>query len=144
MAAKHLLEHGDGAQAWGGLQHGNDLGPPDQEQRIGPPTATWGLPLRGQTGIGIEARAGGGADPRPGGGNLAGVGPALVHVQSRLLVGDVRAGHEAIPWGENRHSGTNLTPSQAGPPERGTDLAAADLRQGYAPPPVSPGNHHPD
>jgi hypothetical protein len=67
----------------------------------------------------------------------------VVHVQSRLLVGDVRAGHEAIPWRRDRHSGTNLTPPQEGP-GTGTDLAGADLQQGYAPQPVSPGNHHPD
>ena len=66
----------------------------------------------------------------------------MVHVQSRLLVGDVRAGHEAIPREENRHSGTNFAPPQEGP--GGTDLAGANLRPGYAPPPVSPGNHHPD
>jgi hypothetical protein len=39
------------------------------------------------------------------------VGPK---VQSRLLVGDMRAGLEAILRKENCHSGTNLTPPQAG------------------------------
>ncbi len=29
MTPQHLLEHGDGAQARGGLQHGDDLGLPD-------------------------------------------------------------------------------------------------------------------
>ena len=39
------------------------------------------------------------------------VGPK---VQSLLLVGDMRAGLEAMPREENRHSGTNVTPPQAG------------------------------
>lgn len=43
------------------------------------------------------------------------VGPK---VQFRLLVGDMLAGLEAIPREENRHSGTNLTPPQAGRQEK--------------------------
>ena len=97
MAAEHLLEHGDRAQARGGLQHGNDLGIPDCRQRVWPSSAARGLEPRGQPGVGVEPGAGAGADACPGSGKLAGVGPAVVHVQSRLLVGDVRAGHEAIP-----------------------------------------------
>ena len=115
MTAEHLVEHGNGPQAGGGPQHGDDLGVPDPRQRVQAASDAGDLALGGQTGIGIKPGAGAGADARPGRGELAGVGLTMVHVQSRLLVGDVRAGHEAVPRGENRHSGTNLTPPQAGP-----------------------------
>ena len=143
MAAEHLLEHGDGAQARGGSSMGTISASQIAASGSGRRRARGGLALGGQPGIGIEPGAGAGADACPGGGDLAGVGPAMVHVQSRLLVGDVRAGHEAIPWRRTATPGTNLTPPQAGP-RTGADLAGADLRQGYAQPPVSPGNHHPD
>ena len=71
----------------------------------------------------------------------------IVKERKRIYVldfqGDVRAGHEAIPWRGDRHPGINLTPPQAGP-RTGTDRAGPDLSQGCAPPQVSPDNHHPD
>ena len=143
MAAKHFLEHSDGAQARCGLQQRDDLGVPDSKEWVGPPPGAWSLPLGGQTGIGVKASAGGGADARPGRGDLAGVGPTMVHVQSRLLVGDVRAGQRRSPRERT------ATPAQTSrhrrlAPRKETDLAGPDLKQGYTPSPVSPGNHHPD
>ena len=107
VAAKHLLEHGHGAQARRGLQQRDDLGVPHGRQRIRPTSATGCLALRRKPRIGIEPGASTGTDACLGCGELACVGPAMVHVQSRLLVGDVRAGHEAIPREENR-----ITPAQ--------------------------------
>ena len=116
VAAEHLLEQGDRAKPGSGLQHGHDLGVPDRREGIGAAPAARRLALGGKPGVGVEPGAGAGADARTRRGELPGLGLAVVHVQSRLLVGDVRAGHEAIPWGRKpRHSGTNLTPPQAGP-----------------------------
>jgi len=80
-----------------GVQHGNDLGVPQRSQGVRTASAAGGLVLGGQPGISVEPGACAGADARPGCGKQPGVGPTMVHVQSRLLVGDVRAGHEAIP-----------------------------------------------
>jgi hypothetical protein len=84
-------------------------------QRVRTASAARRSPLRGRPGIGIEPGARAGADARSGGGELPGLGPTVVHIQSRLLVGDVRAGHEATPRRGNRHFGTNLTQPQTDP-----------------------------
>ena len=107
VTAEHLVEHGDRAQAGGGLQHGNDLGVPDCRKRIGASPAAWRLALGGQPGIGIQPGAGAGTDTGTCCGELPGLGLAMMHVQSRLLVGDVGAGYEAIPW-----EGHRRTPAQ--------------------------------
>ena len=102
MAAQHLLEHGDGPQAGRRLQHRHDLGVPDRRQRIGPPAAARRSAAAREAGDRHRAGAGAGAETRAGGGESAGCGSYEVHVKSRLLVGDVRAGHEAIPRKGNR------------------------------------------
>ena len=81
--------------------------------------------VEGAAGVGIEPGAGAGADTGPGCGELASVGLAMVHVQSRLLIGAVGAGHEVIPW-----EGHRRTPARTSRNRRQASLASTDLRQG--------------
>jgi len=141
MAAKHLLEHGDGPQAGHGYQHRDDLRLPDRGQRVGTAAAANCLSLRGQLWIGIEPCAGAGADTGSRCGELARLGPTKVQVESRLLVGDVRAGHGQSSGREPLQSGTtSRRHRQASKRPTLPGMSYDRLRQ----PPVTPGNHHPD
>ena len=85
------------------------------------------------------------AEARLGGGGLAGVGSAEVHVQFRLLIGDVFAGHGELFSGvENPAIPTRVTESQVPPPVGGGVDAGVSLRSGYARPPADPSVIHPD
>ena len=66
------------------------------------------------------------------------MGPAMAHIQSHLLVGDVRAGHGDLFWGVEVSSIRHSPHTTAGGPYEGR-RAGADLRQGYAQPAVRPG-----
>ena len=132
MAAQHLLEHRDRPQPGRGAQHRDNLGVPYRRQWVRAAAAAGRPALRGKPGIGIKPGAGAGADARAGGGNLPGLGPAMVHVQSRLLVGDVRAGHEATP-GKEIATSAQTSRNRRQTPDRDRP-AGADLRQGYAQP----------
>jgi len=93
MTPLQLAQYGDRPQPWHGLQHRNDLVVPVGRQGIRTAPATWLALLRGQTGIGIEPSTAARAEAGLGRCGLPAVGSMEVHVQSRLLVGDVRAGH---------------------------------------------------
>jgi hypothetical protein len=58
MAADHLLEEGDGAQPWRGLEQRDDLAVPDGVKRIGAPAPARGPLLRGQARVLVEAIGG--------------------------------------------------------------------------------------
>ena len=102
-------------------------------QRIGPsPPAR--RPLLGRhPGIGIEPRAGAGAEASLGRGGLAGVGSTEVHVQLRLLIGDVSAGHRGISSGELRappfrHASRSCRPAPRRGPRRRRGQPTVGLR----------------
>ncbi len=77
---------------------------PVHRQWIGTTPAAWRALLGGQPGISIEPSTGAGAEAGLGGGGFAGVGSAVVHVQLRLLIGDVFAGHGEVSSGQLRTS----------------------------------------
>ena len=93
-----------------------------------------------------EPPAGAGAETSFGRGGLPGVGPTEVHVQLRLLIGDVSAGHSGdLFWGvESPAISARLTESQAGPPRGNRADAGPSLRSGYAQPTAGLGVIHPD
>jgi hypothetical protein len=103
--------------------------------------------LRGHPGIDIEPGARAGAETRLRRCGLADVSASVCHVQLRLLIGDVCAGHlgdlfwpvesPAIP--ARRHGVAGAFPT------RGNRFdAGGNLQSGYARPPVAPGVIHPD
>jgi hypothetical protein len=100
MTATHLIEDRNRSQPWCCLQKRHNLAVPERFQRVGTTTTAWLSLLRGHPGIGVQSRAGTSAEAGLGGGGLASVGSAEVHVQFRLLIGDVFAGHGDLVWGD--------------------------------------------
>ena len=145
MAPLHLLQHADRAQSRRRLQQRQNLGIPKLGQRVGTTPTTRRTLLRRRPRVGIQSGAGARAEPRLGSGDLAAVGPSKGHVQLRLLIGDVRAGHGRVSSGELRTSPFRhpVTESQAGSLQSRTD-AGASLQSGYALPPADPGVIHPN
>lgn len=119
MPTQHLLIHRERTQAGRSLQHWHDFGLPNRGQGIGSPPAAWGLFLGRKPGIAVKPGARGGAEAGAGGRDLPDVGPAMVHVESRLLVGDVRTGHGVISAGEPRSSHFGKPHAIAGRPRTG-------------------------
>src|SRR5271166_2201470 len=92
MTALQLFENCDGPQVGRRLQHRRELCVPDSGERIGA-TAPPRLPfLRWQAGVIVQTATGGGAEPGLGGGHVGRMGAVEIHVQSRLVIGDVFAG----------------------------------------------------
>jgi hypothetical protein len=97
MAPDHLLVDRDGPQAGRRLQHRHDLLLENGGERIGaPPFARLRL-CRRQAGIVLDAVGGRRAHGRLGGGDGDPLGLTELHEKPHLMVGDVAAGHEAIP-----------------------------------------------
>ena len=67
---------------------------PDRGQRIGDGAATLGLALGRQAQIRVDPAPGAFAEPGPGGGGALAVTMSILHVHSRLLVGDGFARHD--------------------------------------------------
>src|SRR5215471_19674326 len=142
VAALHLAQHGDRPQSWAGLEHRYDLAVPVLCQWIGTPTPTRCSLLRGHSRIGIEPPACTGAEASFGCSGLAAMGSTEIHVQLRLLIGDVSAGHGGGLFREvekPRHSGTRhgvagRFPSQGTAPTPGSAYGRANAR-----PPADPG-----
>jgi hypothetical protein len=101
VTALHLAQHSDRPQPRYGTQHWQDLALPGR-QRVGPATTARRLCLRGHPESRIEPGSGAGAEACSGRGRPPGVGSVEVHVQSRLLVGDVCAGHGRLSSGKLR------------------------------------------
>ena len=97
MAAHHLLEHGDGAQAGGGPQHGYHLRIEDLAERIWAPAAAEHLAGRGQSRLLRDPVPGRPAHRRLGGRDGHGVGLTVLHEEPHLVIGHVMAGHEGLP-----------------------------------------------
>ena len=93
MPSLHLQQQRDRTQSRRGPQHRYDLAVPILRQWIGATPAAWRALLGGQPGISIEPSTGAGAEAGLRGSSFSGVGSAEVHVQLRLLIGDVFAGH---------------------------------------------------
>jgi len=104
------------------------------------------LRLRGQPGIGVQPCTAADTATRFGRGGLAGVVSSEVHVQLRLLIGDVCAGHgedlflavENLATPTRRHGVAGRLP-----PGNRAD-AGIGLRPGYARPAADPRVIHPD
>ena len=88
------------AQVGSGLQHRHDLLVEDARERIRPPPGALPLPGRRRARIVLDPVRGGRAEPRLGGGSLRRVLLSKVHVEPRLMVGDVRARHTASVLGK--------------------------------------------
>ena len=145
VPALHLAQQSDGPQARGSLQQRHNLSVPIRFERIGASPFSWLTLLRGHTGIGIEPGARAEAEIRFRRGGLAAVSASESHVQFRLLIGDVCAGHSgdlflAVETPSFRHA---VTESQAAPVGSRFD-AGGNLRSGYARPPAAPGVINPD
>jgi hypothetical protein len=98
VAALHLAQHSDQLQPWCGPQHRQDLTLPERRQRVRPATTTRLCP-QGHPKTRIEPCSGAAADTCSGRGDLPGLRSVEVHVQFRLLVDDVCAGHGRLSSG---------------------------------------------
>ncbi len=140
----HLPKDGDRPQSWRSLEQRHDLALEVRFQRVGPAPAARLAFAGGQPGIGIEPCAGAGAETGLGRGGLSAVRRSELHVQLRLLVCDVSAGHrEVSSWRLStspfRHASRSCRRS-----EKTALTPGASLRLGYARPPAAPGATHPD
>jgi len=125
VKALHLAQHSDRPQPRYSPQHWQDLALPERRQRVGPATTARRLCLRGHPESRIEPGSGAGAEACSGRGRPPGVGSVEVHVQSRLLVGDVCAGHGRLSSGKlrtaipaRRHGVAGSSPSGSEPTRR--------------------------
>ena len=107
---------------------------PDLGERVGDGAAALSAPLRGETGVALEATGGALTEAGAGGGEALGVTGTVVHVQSHLLVGDGFARHvETSVWTTEislvpARSGQHPTPSPFGDDRAG----GVSLQSGYA------------
>ena len=129
-----LAQNGHRTELRGGLQHRQDLAVPDRGQRIGSTTRARLSLLRWWPWVGIEPGAGARAHAAFGGRDLTTVASAEVHVQSRLLICDVCAGHgvlfrevEKPPHPARRH-GVAGSPTRGCPPGSAYGRATPVLR----------------
>ena len=93
MPALHLQQQGNRTQSRRGPQHWYDLAVPILRQWIRPSPPTWRPLLRRHLCVSIKPSTSAGAETRFCCGGLTGVGSTEVHVQLRLLISDVFAGH---------------------------------------------------
>ena len=78
---------------------------PDRGQRIGDGAPALGLALGRQARIRVDPAPGAFAEPRPGGGGALAVTMSVLHVDSRLLVGDGFARHDGTSvWSQRSRS----------------------------------------
>jgi hypothetical protein len=143
VSTLHLSENGYRPQSRCRLKQRHNLALEVGFKGVRPASAAWLAFARGQPGIGIEPRPGAGAETGLGRGSLSGVRRSELHIQLRLLVCDVSAGHGDLFWGvENPAILACVTESQAVPKE---PLRRRGQRTvGLRPPSGGPGVTHPD
>ena len=109
---------------------------PHRGEGVGDGAAALGTPLRGKTGVGLEAASGAFAEAGAGRGKALEVTGAVVHVQSRLLVGDGFARHVGTSvWRQRSRSYRPAAASTPTPsPLRNDRAGGVSLRAGYAHP----------
>jgi hypothetical protein len=142
MAPLHLKQHTDRPQSRCGPQHRHDLALPEARERVRTAPATWRAVLPGHPGIDIEPPAGTGAKTCLGRRHLAGVGSSVMHLQLRLLISDVCAGHEeALFWGVEDLAIPTLRHGVAGGLPKGTAPTPGSPTVGLRPTSGRPRRH---
>jgi hypothetical protein len=146
VASLHLLQQGDGPQAWVGLQEREDVALPDPGQGVGDRAAGPGPGLgSGRRSLAALDAAGGAlAEAGLGGGEALGVVASELHVELHLLACDVSSGHlgsssGSSSWRARSRSCPNTPQPQAGAVARAAGRVS--LRPGYARPPADPTGH---